>query len=177
MKPVRLALALSLLFAASCSIPSATSSASLVDDLPGLDMAALAGTYTGVLQETGGARKYYLSLDQTVTVSQASPLELSFSSSVFPTFSASVLSTGQSAVNLDLVGEIGGDLDVQEVAFAKDSMGHWVLVIQMATVGDGASAGVVQYGSYDPASAPPASASAAVSYLDSVFALASKAGG
>ncbi len=162
----------------SCSFGSSSSTGtSLLDDIPGLDMSALTGSYTGVLQETGGSQKYYLSLDQTVTVSQPNPAQLSFSSSVFPTFNATVLTTGQSAVNLDLVGDIGGNLDVQEVVFAKDSMGHWVLVIQMANVGDAASTALIQFGSYDPASAPPASDSAAVDYLDAVFALASKAAG
>jgi hypothetical protein len=157
----------------SCSFPSTTS---VENDIPGLSNGDLAQTYTGVLQETGGTQKYYVSLAQQVTVTQSDPAQLTFSSSAFPSFTAIVLSTGQSAVNLDLVGQgAGGSVQVKEVAFTKDSDGNWVLVIQTASAADGAASAVVQFASYDPKNAPPATAVLAVDYLDQMFALAGDA--
>ncbi len=142
----------------------------------------LSGTYTGVLQRTGanhaGANEY-VSIDATVSVSESVDIlgvsEVSFSSSAFPSFSAIVLSTGSGAVNLNPTGIPGSSsFQVEEVAFVKDSEGNWVLVIQTGGTVDGSQATVVQFASYDPSVTPPPTASAAVSYLDEMFALAGK---
>jgi hypothetical protein len=129
------------------------------------------------MQKTGGAQAgapaatYDVNLAQTITVTQPNPLELTFSSSAFPTFSTYVLSTGTAAVDLSPVGVVPGGADVEEIAFAKDMTGNWVLILQLA-MGDSTSATVVQFASYDPKDAPPASATLAVDYLDQMFALA-----
>ena len=139
------------------------------------DTSSLARTYTGVLQVTGGASKLYVSLDQTVTVTQPNPLELSFSSSAFPTFTAPIISSGGSAVDLVPVGySAGTGVQVQEVAFAKDMSGNTVLVIQTVSglTDAGTNTKLVQFASYDPSSAPPATADLAVQYLDQIFELA-----
>ena len=55
------------------------------------------------------------------------------------------------------------------MGFTKDSHGSWVLVIQTAAATDGgASAALVQFASYDPKDAPPASATLA-DYLDQML--------
>jgi len=146
---------------------------SLISDIPGFQTSSLAHTYTGVLQETGGPSKYYVNLAQEVSVTQSGPAQLTFASNAFPSFTGVIITTGATAVNLDLVGDTAATgLQVEEVAFEKDSEGNWVLVIQTATPGDGANASLVQFASYDPASAPPATAVLAVDYLDQIFALA-----
>jgi hypothetical protein len=135
---------------------------------------SLAGTYTGVLQETGGTAKYYVNLAETVTVTQTNPFELTFSSSAFAPLTAIVISTGQAAVNLNLVGYTpSAGVQVQEVGFTKDSHGSWVLAIQTASGLDGGSGSLVQFASYDPMDAPPASATAAVDYLEQILSMVS----
>jgi len=164
---------------AACILSCSASSTSLLGAIPGLDTSSLARTYTGVLQEAAaapGMAKPYVNLAEVVTVTQPNPAQLTFSSNAFPSFTAVVVSTGQTAIDLNLVGITGNGVMVQEVAFAKDSSGNWVLVIQTATAGD-ASSTIVQFASYDPANAPPATAVEAVDYLVQMFKLAGKAGG
>jgi hypothetical protein len=59
---------------------------------------------------------------------------------------------------------------VQEVGFTKSSSGSWLLALQTAAPGEGSSAALVQFASYDPMDAPPATAVAAVAYLDQLLA-------
>jgi hypothetical protein len=135
----------------------------------------ITGTYTGVMQQ-GGVDGLDDNLAAVVTVTESTELlgvsELTFSSSAFPSFKAIVLSTGSDAVDLQLVGvDSNGDPEAQEVAFTKDSNGRWVLIIQL-----GGGSGLVQFASYDPMNAPPATAIAAVDYLDQMIKLATSAG-
>ena len=169
---LRATLFLPLVLAASLSASCSPLTSEATDPF---DTSSLARTYSGVLQVTGGASKIYVSLDQTVTVTQPNPLELSFSSSAFPTFTAPIVSSGGSAVDLVPVGySAGTGVEVQEVAFAKDMSGNTVLVIQTVSgiMDAGTNTMLVQFASYDPASAPPATADLAVEYLDQIFELA-----
>jgi hypothetical protein len=140
---------------------------------------SLAGTYTGYMQASGNGSVLKDSLAEVVTVTESNDVvvkELTFTSSAFPTFQATVLSTGSTAVDLDLVGVTKSDVLVQEVGFVQDSSGNWVLVMQIAggpISGSSDMALLVQYVSYDPQNAPPKSAVEAVDYMDQMFALAS----
>jgi hypothetical protein len=139
---------------------------------------SLAGTYTGFMQEVGNGHTLTYSLAQEVTVTESNYVEaqeLTFTSTAFPSFQAIVLSVGDAAVNLQLVGlNAAGDVQLQEVAFTKDSNGNWILVIQTAGGNAAGTEGaLVQYVSYDAQDRPPATEVAAVSYLDDMFAAAS----
>jgi hypothetical protein len=139
---------------------------------------SLAGTYTGYMQASGNGSVLRDSLAQVVTVTESNDVvvkELTFTSSAFPTFQATVLSTGSTAVDLDLVGVTKSDVLVQEVGFVQDMNGNWVLVMQVAgapIAGQDGMPLVVQYVSYDPQNAPPTTAVDAVSYMDQMFTLA-----
>jgi hypothetical protein len=144
---------------------------------------SLAGTYTGFMQEVGNGHVLDYSLAQEVTVSETNDVaveQLTFSSSAFPSFQAIVLDVGPAAVNLQLVGlNANAGVQLQEVAFTKGASGNWILLIQTAgqSAPGATTPSLVQYVSYDPASAPPATEVAAVNYLDGLLAVATRPAG
>jgi|SRR5580704_11461108 hypothetical protein len=138
---------------------------------------SITGTYTGIMQETGNGHVLTYSLAQAVTVTETDDIAVStltFTSSAFPSFKAIVLSMGTDAVDLDLVGvNSDDDIQLQEVAFTKNANGDWILIIQTAGPPPAGQTvpSLVQYASYDPMSAPPATDVLAVDYLDQMLKL------
>jgi hypothetical protein len=167
--PIMLALAL----AAACSTPTASS---VLGDIPGADASALAGTYTGVLIRGTGSNNGNVTFEGTVTVTATSPVEINLASSAFPTISATVISFGQKAVNLNWVSGTNANPDVQLVDFYKDAAGSWLLVIETGAMND-ASSLAIDYASYDPALTQPTTNAEALAYFNDALQSAQAAGG